>query len=39
MSIWLNWIEHSTSNREVQGSSPCMDLDLYLYILYNNIYT
>ena len=24
-SSWLNWIEHSTSNREVPGSSPGED--------------
>lgn len=30
MSVWLNWIERSTSNREVPGSSPGIDS----YILY-----
>ena len=23
MPVWLNWIKHLTSNREIQGSSPC----------------
>ena len=35
MSIWLNWIERSTSNREAPGSSPGMDLNFYI-ILYKN---
>ena len=26
MSVWLNRIEHPTSNREVLGSSPSSDL-------------
>ncbi len=25
VSLWLNWIEHPTSNREVAGSSPVKD--------------
>ena len=28
MSVWLNRIERSTSNREVPGSSPGMDYTL-----------
>jgi hypothetical protein len=30
MSVWLNWIERSTSNREVPGSSPGMDYQIFI---------
>lgn len=36
MSIWLNWIERSTSNREVPSSS--LGLDLINYYNYYNFY-
>ena len=30
--MWLNWIERLTSNQEVAGSSPVIDLKNIIYI-------
>ena len=33
MSIWLNWIERSTSNREVPSSSLGLDFNIIIFII------
>jgi hypothetical protein len=38
MSVWLNWIERSTSNREAPGSSPGIDFKFNLsFSLQNDV--
>jgi hypothetical protein len=34
MSAWLNWIERLTSNQEVVGSSPTVDLNFKIDYIY-----